>query len=399
MSAAAGGRAAAAGVSRKWYFSSGGVLSQMAAGLVSDCRSILVGLERANGGFLRAGGEEMRLKMIQSNKEWKWRLDVVDSMEKWVKEHLTKRGEFDRCDRSDAQKEAKAKEYLYGYLFWGRRQYPDSKDPLFFHDSGASRDRSLENQMTPGAYMEFLVEFAKQMQPPDTFGDEVQYADVESYLGDSRGAFNTCIAALELDDGCKEQAKIGLILRYRCVGGFDSNLHGSLPEAWSKSLSNFVECFASPLNHKFKAFHSMFEEDNIFGGKGDFFKYLSDNSGILPPGNYEINPPFHVELINQVAEAIKYSFESAETNNSPLRIVCIVPDWPGAEFIYILDSVASILGENAMVFRKRYAYSHSNGNPLRVNTIFYVLSSSGVVQDARNSFFFKCMGLIDPCHR
>ena len=371
----------------------------MASGILSDCRSILVGLKRANGSFLQAGGEEMRKKMIQSNKEWKWRLGVVDCMEQWVKEHLNKRGEYDRCDRSDVQKESKAKEYLYGYLFWGRRQYPDSSDPLFFHDSGASRDRSLENQMTPGAYMAFLGEFAKQMKLPETFGDEVQLADVQSYLGNSSGVVNTCIAALDLDDDCKEQVKIGLILRYRCVGGFDSNLHGSLPEEWSKLLPNFVECFASPLNHKFKSFHSMFDEDDIFGGKGDFFKYLSKNCGILPPGDYEINPPFHVELINQVADAIKHSFESAETDKSPLRVVCIVPDWPGAEFIYILDSVASVLGINAMIFRKRYEYSHSNGNPLQVRTIFYVLSSSSVVSHARNYFFSRCKALINPCHR
>ncbi len=375
------------------------MLSQMAAGLVSDCRSILVGLERANGGFLRAGGPEMRDKMIQSNKEWKWRLDVVDFLEKWVKLKLNVRGDFDRCDRSDAQKEAKAKEYLYGYLFWGRRQYPDSSDPLFFNDSGFYRDRSLENQMVLGAYGEFLKNFNEKTKRPDEFDGEVKFSDVEKYLGGSVNAFNSCFDEVDLDADCKEQAKIGLILRYRCVGGFDSNLHGSLPGRWSDLLPGFVECFASPLNHKFKAFHSMFDEDYIFGGKGDFFKYLLNNGGILPAGDYEINPPFHVELINQVAEAVKHSLDNSEANKSSLRIVFVVPDWPGAEFIYILDSVASMLGTNAMVFRKRYTYSHSNNNPLQVKTIFYVLSSSGVSPDARRHFFSRCVALIDPCHR
>ncbi len=395
MSAAAGGRAAAAGVSRKWYFSSGGVLSQMAAGLVSDCRSILVGLERANGGFLRAGGEDMLNEMIRSNKVWRWRLDVVMYMEDWIKGKLNDMGEFDRYPRTEEQKSAKAKEYLYGYLFWGKRQYPDSHDPLFFNDHGIVRDRSLESQMISGAYDEFLKEFRERMRIPEVLGNEVTLQEVHGYVGSSESVVNDCIARSELDRMCHEQAKIGLILRYRCVGGFDSNLHGSVPMDWKKELNGFVECFASPLNHKFDHFHSVFDEDCIFGGRGDFFKLLSDNGRIIPPGDYEINPPFHVELINQVAEAVKLSFEISKIDKTSLRVVCIVPDWSGAEFIDILNSVAASLGRNAMVLCKRYGYSHSNCKPLKVWTKFYVLSSPSVKILERNKFLTSCKKLID----
>jgi hypothetical protein len=234
------------------------------------------------------------------------------------------------------------------------------------------------------------------MITPEVLGENVTLSEVSEYLGDSAPLVDNCITSSGLDIMCREQAKIGLILRYRCVGGFDSNLHGSVPANWNNELTGFVECFASPLNHKFDRFHSMFDEDCVFGGRGDFFKLLSDNGRIFPPGDYEINPPFHVELINQVAEAVKLSFEVSKIDKTSLRVVCIVPDWSGAEFIDILNSVVVSLGMNhANVHRKRYEYCHSNGQPLKVWTKFYVLSSHRVKSRDRLQFQTKCSNLIE----
>ena len=333
-------------------------------------------------------------QMMLSNKQWAWRLGVVMQLELWIKEHLKNRGEFDRVDRSDSQKTSKAKDYLYGFLFWGRRHFSSSEDPLFFHHDGDSgHDECLFNQLLEGAYALFIAEFHRLMVMPalDAFPD-VSLADVEQFVvGPSRRVVDSCISGLCTDDSdlC-EQAHIGLILRYRCVGGFDSNMHGSVRGEWSDLLSGFVECFASPLNHKFEAFHSLFDEDRVFGGRGDFFQFVSQNGGVLPSGDYEVSPPFNAALIDHVAETVKRSFDQP---NACLRVVCVVPNWPGAVFLDILASVLQKLGEHGLAIKQHYKYTHTNGRPLQVQTQFFVFCSPGVSVPLKREFFSTCQRL------
>jgi hypothetical protein len=61
-----------------------------------------------------------------------------------------------------------------------------------------------------------------------------------------------------------EQQLIGLVLRYACMGAFGDNLHGSVSSDLPRLLwGDYVECFASPFNHKFPKYYSIYEQDRF----------------------------------------------------------------------------------------------------------------------------------------
>ncbi len=337
-----------------------------------------------------------RNDLILSNKQWMMRLNIVIEMEQWVAENLKDRGLYDGYDRSESVKLSKAKEYFYGYLFWGRRLSLERSDPLFFKDDGEIQDESLVNQMNHGKYAEFvrlLQDKVKHAMNSETsVGDEVRITDVEPYLvGRSNVVIENCKLKITDKDNA-DQHIIGLIIRYRCIGGFESNLHGSVPEEWNSTLGGFTECFASPLNNKFDRFHSMFTEDNPFGGSGDFFYYVKQNNNMLPEGKYEINPPFHLALLDRVAEIVSDSFRS--DNGQFLQVVMVVPDWSDSDFVRILDSVCDFLKPRGVVYIKKYDYKHSNGQPLSTRTRFYVLVGGSFPSTDVSSLFSNCRKLI-----
>ena len=340
-------------------------------------------------------GRDVSLKSL--NKIWMRRLHVVQEMEQWIAENLKDRGMYDEYDRSEDVKLAKAKEYLYGYLFWGRRSFPGSSDPLFFQDDGTIQDESLVTQMNHGEYNDFVHLLRNKINGISTIdagSSDVSWDDVKDHvIGNSSGILKTLKDnLLEKGESNVDDHIIGLVLRYRCVGGFESNLHGSVPGNWKNVLPGFTECFASPLNHKFDSFYSLFNEDSIFGGHGDFFKMVDDNGGVLPEGKYEINPPFHLALLDQVATIVKNSFEHSMDSN--LQVVMVVPDWSDAVFVTLLNYVCEILQSRGIVYTKRYHYEHSNGKPLSTRTRFYVLSGRRVSHSDVKSLFSSCRRMI-----
>ena len=89
--------------------------------------------------------------------------------------------------------------------------------------------------------------------------------------------------------------------------------------------SHCVECFASPFNHKFATYFSIFEEDRAFGSEGNFFKAIKENNGLLPSGfqRFEMNPPWINVVYERLVEIVDNSL-SARTN---LEIIVLAPQW------------------------------------------------------------------------
>ena len=88
------------------------------------------------------------------------------------------------------------------------------------------------------------------------------------------------------------------------VGGL-GNMHSAAPrQAMTKMhehLGVSMEMFASPFNCHFDQYCSAFvDTDSFFGSLGSFFDYP------LPPGSYELNPPFTEEvfLLVQVSRSL-----------------------------------------------------------------------------------------------
>ena len=138
-------------------------------------------------------GRDVSLKSL--NKIWMRRLHVVQEMEQWIAENLKDRGMYDEYDRSEDVKLAKAKEYLYGYLFWGRRSFPGSSDPLFFQDDGTIQDESLVTQMNHGKYNDFVHLLRNKINGISTIdagSSDVSWDDViDHVIGNSSGILKT----------------------------------------------------------------------------------------------------------------------------------------------------------------------------------------------------------------
>ncbi len=113
---------------------------------------------------------------------------------------------------------------------------------------------------------------------------------------------------------------------------------------------------------------------------------MAKNGGILPPGDYQINPPFHEGVLNYVAEIVKLSLETCVG----IRVVMVVPKWRDAKFIDTLDSVCCV----SRVFSKRYDYCHFSGGRLCADTSFYILVDSKALPLGDVELFSTCEHLI-----
>ena len=123
------------------------------------------------------------------------------------------------------------------------------------------------------------------------------------------------------------QEMIALMLRYRCIGVHVDNLHGSVPSVWGEELPDFTECFASPFNHKFIRYFSMFDEDRVFGSLGNFFAFIEANNSLLPDGKYEINPPWNNVMFETVAAILQSTLRQAR---SDITAIIVGPAWRDA---------------------------------------------------------------------
>jgi len=262
---------------------------------------------------------------------WNERLKIVNYLCNWIAKNLNSSiKKFERLD--------KAQQYVYGYLALGKMKYPmDNFDPLFTKRDYLD-ESYIKTKMEPKAYPLFKNILKKSIKIIEY--KKFEKKSVPTWNDISKDMNEDTIKLLQkIQNGlCKKynlkKEKLGkhsdinitnsmicLCLRYKCIGGFNDNLHGSVSKKWAKSLNKYTECFASPLNHKFKEYYSMFDEDIEFGSKGSFFKMIEKNGGILPDGKYEINPPFIHLMFEKIAEIIKKSI------NNKIKAIIVSPNW------------------------------------------------------------------------
>jgi hypothetical protein len=90
------------------------------------------------------------------------------------------------------------------------------------------------------------------------------------------------------------QALFVLLLRYKSIQGpgFQAALGAACFDTLLDGLSCAMECFASPLNCRYRRFCSAFPDtDAAFGSYGSFFDFYPHE------GSFEANPPFVPEII------------------------------------------------------------------------------------------------------
>lgn len=87
---------------------------------------------------------------------------------------------------------------------------------------------------------------------------------------------------------------------------------------------NVIEGFASPLNHHFKNYCSLFSED---GSLGNFFDQNLDGYCVV------VNPPFALDILNEAAIRCRQQIMDAKKWT---RIIFICPTWHNAKFYMMM---------------------------------------------------------------
>lgn len=285
----------------------------------------------------------------RTNKQWRFRVELVDDLRKWVLERLDPNSKVYRNINKKLTpegREQKAEQYVIEHLALGKMIHPlEPVDPLFTQED--YDDESMREQLLDGLYPEFRAEVREKLHKVLDFdtasAPPVKWSWIE---GELRKRKYKTHRLQELQDGlskakgaqCKPlgtaspeitEKMIGLVLRYMCMGAFDSNFHGSVSQSWAQELPGFVECFASPFNHKFRTYYTMFEQDRDFGSSGNFFVMLGHRGGVLPPGRYEMNPPW----MNAMYERLQEVMECTMDAGVDVLVVIMGPKWKDTKWI------------------------------------------------------------------
>jgi hypothetical protein len=321
-----------------------------------------------------------------TNKQWAYRYDLVESLAGWVFLNLRTPPPY---PMKECEKPKKSHQYLYEYLAVGKMLSPEEKyDPLFTKKD--FDDTSMQMQLAPGKYYEFQQEVKIAMALLDHFDyDSVAPVTMDEALTGISSSLHSDIHAMRAtlitlnrenasDEQWLETQLIGLVLRYKCMGGFGDNLHGSVPHSWTKTLGDsFVECFASPFNHKFSKYYSIFDQDSVFGSRGNFFTCLAKTHYILADGDYEINPPWNNQMYEKVHSILANSLPRKQ-----IKAIIVGPDWKHTTWI---DGITNLL----VGPYKRYSYSGRKSityinditrQPFTVKTVYWVITQTEISQ-------------------
>jgi hypothetical protein len=306
-------------------------------------------------------------EQVASNIKWKFRLSLVTELGEWASANLLWTNPWERDVHIRPKIHAvKAHQYVYEYLMIGKMLFPfDKRDPLFtvqpFHS------QCLQEQLIPGKYQEFCDRYGAACEEMEHFrGDQIAVtwqevtsnipakaldflAHLQDHLCKSNG-----LPVMQLGDTSNSyvhQNMIGLVLRYMCIGGFTDCVHANIAVTiqpkWPQVFDGFVECFASPFNHVLPAYHSMFEEDKLFGSRGNFFEMLSSNGGKLPPGNYQMDPPPIIEFLETVAASVQVSLTNRPT------IIMMISEWKRTRHESVLNSILRTVDYQAYSIKNR----------------------------------------------
>jgi hypothetical protein len=302
----------------------------------------------------------------------------------------------------------KGKGYLYCHLLLGKAMCSGGTDALFTDDyfEDVSLWKQLEGRQPDPAQSSFrsekVVRFWTELGNARDQYDSSSDGVVLNVLTKIRIA-SPAVKQLTLEiqrahsttpTQVVEEMITGLILRYRCVGGFESNQHASIALEWRTEFPSLHECFASPLNHVFDSYYSVFDDDMLFNGMGNFFRMVEQNHGCLLDGpSYEMNPPFEETILNKVAGIVSRSFGREPCKS---RLILFVPDWPNTEYIPALRTLVSQMSGYSMEQAVNLNYGHVSGRGLTVKTLVFVLVGKSNTPTESMDFLSKCKQMLSP---
>ena len=340
-----------------------------------------------------------------TNKVWLRRLRVVLGMERWMWGHISMYVVVrDRVVRRGGDEfESKGKEYLYCNLLLGKTISPGGGDPLFtdppFDDPSLRTQLEMGDEgrvLNNGVVELYWAELARlrvscgvdRLTDIDR-DDEITRESLRQFVPAAANERLESLSYLLLNKGIPrpevEQHVIGLILRYRCVGGFESNQHGSISMNWGRRFPDLKECFASPLNHVFDTYYSIFSEDLVFDSKGNIFN--SANT-VLPNGRFEMNPPFEETILDRASDLVVNTFRDTGCAS---YLVMFAPNWKDSAFYRKLrDLSVELTPSRSSISEYKLRYEHAAGHSPNVSSLMFVFTGSKCTAEEAGQFIEEC---------
>lgn len=163
-------------------------------------------------------------------------------------------------------------------------------------------------------------------------------------------------------------------------------LQWAVPEKVMVLLHNQLGCdtelFASPINNYYRNYYSIFQYDELFGSKGNFFNAPDSD---FKSGSFQVNPPFIDSLFTKTTQKILRWLSIADSNNEDLTFVYIMPKWQ--EFVtynMVVESPYCIKNIDLHADRHYYyAYTNDTYIKARFGTSVIILSTDNNIGKCR----------------
>ena len=397
---------------------------------------------RGRGGKTRGGGNAQHegpqssytdsliySKILRAeNAKWNARYFGVRELIKFVRDNL-----LEEKWAGESNRKRKAAQYVHMHFIAGRLsdKTDDRIDPLFcvnkqdhskldhFNDPVLKENLSSENYKSFQEKEQIFYEMVSEDEdPPEVSWDYIlEKSDLYPLSQRAKEMLKRLQDEQYRQLGIKEdfpelgqalgenevvvEKMIGLTLRYLCIGGFDDAIHTSLPDMYKAHFSDCVECFTTPFTHKLDKWYSYFEEDKIFGSKGNFFSECAKNGGKIPrdvtilgsANNIapflEMQPIWCISVYDHLAKILQNSADEG------VKAIIIGPDWDDKKDArrqrYVGQTNKWINDLNELVKHEKYAqYSiHGNqknfpfevdGKPVTKNVLYWVFSEDQIPQ-------------------
>ena len=127
-----------------------------------------------------------------------------------------------------------------------------------------------------------------------------------------------------------------LLVRYEALagGGYQAALNGASFSALQEHWGVEMECFASPLNCRFRRYCSAFPDTDVwFGSSGSFFEFSPSS------GSFEANPPFVPSVVEAMTKHMQRLLSAAEERGDALSFIVVIPTWQHTEGWRILNGM------------------------------------------------------------
>lgn len=162
-------------------------------------------------------------------------------------------------------------------------------------------------------------------------------------------------------------------------------LQWAVPPAFLQFIKQHMECnteiFASPINHYYDNYYSLFQLDKVFGARGNFFT-APDTA--FSSGCFQVNPPFIDSLFTKTTYRILGLLEAAERVGNKLSFIYIMPRWSDFFTLSAVTDSRFCVKNITLYADKHYYYEYGTASYIRAkfNTVIIILSTNDAIAES-----------------